>query len=276
MPPGYSPPPFSYPYTQPSGHAAAPPVSPGYPYSPAPPFELTAQTPSEQLRARGFGRGMPRPGMTNPLYADMSLREHASRAGVTIGGDESGGQPQAGGRPYSGGLVKERKDLSSKLLEQLTTKLEHGTVQRWAAWAMPQLTAKVPEMRVWLAAPLMQRCVELAVVEGKGCIYFGFSRNAGCQLVCRSAYATADALEAHLRGASPLAAAVGTLSEDGEIATLDAARLDAPAATLEAMRADTLEYHGCKVQPFSIDPREGGFQRFELTGYNMGLLDLNK
>ncbi|EOD39493.1 hypothetical protein EMIHUDRAFT_97705 [Emiliania huxleyi CCMP1516] len=126
------------------------------------------------------------------------------------------------------------------------------------------------------AAPLMQRCVELAVVEGKGCIYFGFSRNAGCQLVCRSAYATADALEAHLRGASPLAAAVGTLSEDGEIATLDAARLDAPAATLEAMRADTLEYHGCKVQPFSIDPREGGFQRFELTGYNMGLLDLNK
>ena len=44
------------------------------------------------------------------------------------------------------------KDLSSELLKTLKTKLAHGTVQKWIAFALPQLTARCPELRAWLTA----------------------------------------------------------------------------------------------------------------------------
>ena len=48
-------------------------------------------------------------------------------------------------------------------------------------------------------------------------------------------------------------------------------QLHAPRAALEACALT--EYMGVGVEGFAID---SGFQKFELTGYNMGLLDLSK
>ena len=116
------------------------------------------------------------------------------------------------------------------------------------------------------AAPLLQRSVELAAAEGKGSVYFGWSR-CGDRLACRQAHANSEAMEAHLANAE-LATTLDALGSGP--ATLDAVRLHVPAgAACESFAG--LEYHGKPAEVFGID---SGFQRFELTGYNMGLLDL--
>lgn len=119
----------------------------------------------------------------------------------------------------------------------------------------------------WEAAvPLLQQSVELAAAEGTGSVYFGWSRS-GDRLACRQAHANPEAMEAHLANAQ-IAATLDSLGNGP--ATLDAVRLHVPAgAACESFAG--LEYHGLPAEVFGID---SGFQRFELTGYNMGLLDL--
>ena len=116
------------------------------------------------------------------------------------------------------------------------------------------------------AAPLLERCVSLVRAE-KGCIFHGWTRS-GDRLVCRQAHASTDRLLAHLGNSE----VQRTLTElcDGP-ATLDGVQLHGPMSALEACALT--EYLGVGVEGFAID---SGFQKYELTGYNMGLLDLSK
>ena len=116
------------------------------------------------------------------------------------------------------------------------------------------------------ATPLLERCVALMRAE-KGCIFHGWTRS-GDRLVCRQAHASTDGLLAHL-GNSEVQQTLAELCDGPAI--LDGVQLHGPMSALEACAL--AEYLGVGVEGFAID---SGFQKYELTGYNMGLLDLSK
>lgn len=140
----------------------------------------------------------------------------------------------------------------------------YGGMSRGQAFSSLQPSFTVADWDA--AAPLLERCVALVRAE-KGCIFHGWSRS-GDRLVCRQAHASTDGLLAHLANSE----VQQTLAElcDGP-ATLDGVQLHGPMSALEACAL--AEYLGVGVEGFAID---SGFQKYELTGYNMGLLDLSK
>jgi len=125
----------------------------------------------------------------------------------------------------------------------------------------------------WAAAePLLARCIELVQAAEKGCVFFGWTRS-GDQLVCRQAHVcgcgTADDIVKHLANTFE---AIDALV-DGP-AVLDAVQLHAPASRVDACkRAMPGGFHGVPVQYFTL---RTGFQKYELTGYNLGMLDYSK
>ena len=140
----------------------------------------------------------------------------------------------------------------------------YGGMSRGQAFSSLQPSFTVADWDA--AAPLLERCVALMRAE-KGCIFHGWTRS-GDRLVCRQAHASTDGLLAHLANSE----VQQTLAElcDGP-ATLDGVQLHGPMSALEACAL--AEYLGVGVEGFAID---SGFQKYELTGYNMGLLDLSK
>ena len=121
----------------------------------------------------------------------------------------------------------------------------------------------------WSAArPLLDETVaRMKLVSG--CIYFGWTR-CGDDLVCRQAYTNAEGVRAHLDG-------VGALIEQlaSGPATLDSVSVHGPSTRLGECKAVMGEKYGVSVSPryFALD---SGFQRFEITGYNLGMLDYSK
>jgi len=86
------------------------------------------------------------------------------------------------------------------------------------------------------------------------------------------AHTNAKGLLAHLND-EELAGVFAALGASDGPATLDGVRLLGPAGTLEDCRQAAADLHGTAVE---FCPLESGFQRFELSGVNLGMLDYSK
>ena len=130
----------------------------------------------------------------------------------------------------------------------------------------------------WAAAqPLLDECVarcfNTGAAQHNGCIYFGWTREhgkeAGDTLVCRSAFTNPEGVATHI-------ATVGDLYAkllQGP-AALETVRVHGPRTRLGEITALTDALYGeCRPAYYAID---SGFQKYEITGYNLGMLDYNK
>jgi quinol monooxygenase YgiN len=119
----------------------------------------------------------------------------------------------------------------------------------------------------WEAArPLLDECVARTKATD-GSIFYGWTRS-GDRLFCRNAFTNAATLLAHLASVDEIM----TSLLDGP-ATLESVSVHGPRTRLDECRAATTEYHGRPTAFFAID---SGFQKYEITGYNLGMLDYSK
>ena len=117
------------------------------------------------------------------------------------------------------------------------------------------------------AAPLLERCVALVRAE-KGCAFHGWTRS-GDTLSCRQAYLNAAGVLAHLESVEPL---VDRLLDSGA-ATLTGVSVQGPPTRLDEVEAALADYHGRAPHFYALD---AGFQKFECSGFNLGMLDYSK
>jgi len=117
-----------------------------------------------------------------------------------------------------------------------------------------------------VAEPLMAACVERMRVTS-GCLYFGWT-SCGNKLYCRQAYINPAGVQNHV-------ASIGPLLEElcNSAAKIDRVSLHGPkTGGEEAKSAVAAGYSGTSAQYFAVD---SGFQKFEASGYNLGMLDYN-
>lgn len=120
----------------------------------------------------------------------------------------------------------------------------------------------------WGAArPLLDESVE-RMRQASGCIYFGWTRS-GDTLSCRQAYLNAAGVLAHLESVDPL---VDRLLDSGA-ATLTGVSVQGPPTRLDEVEAALADYHGLAPHFYALD---AGFQKFECSGFNLGMLDYSK
>ena len=101
-----------------------------------------------------------------------------------------------------------------------------------------------------------------------GCVFYGWTRR-GDTLFGRHAFLNADGVRRHLASTDAL---VASLVSSGAV-TLTSVSVHGPPTRLGEVKAALHDYHGLTPQYFAID---SGFQKFECSGFNLGMLDYNK